>query len=154
MTEGLDVERILRILPHRWPFVMIDRVTEVVPNARIRGHKCVSMGEVWASGHFAEAPIMPGVLVVEAFAQLGGVLAYASEPFDTAKGRFLLLGVDKVKLRRPVVPGDRLDLEVNVVQRRGAAWRLRGAASVEGALSAEGELLVSVMDGEREDAQR
>ena len=142
----LDIDRILQILPHRWPFVMVDRVTEVVPNEIIRGHKCVSMNEPWFQGHFPQNPIMPGVLVIEALAQIGGILAYASDPFDVATSLLYFLGIDKAKFRRPVVPGDRLDLEVSVMQHRTNVWKLKGAASVEGTLCAEGELLASVVD--------
>lgn len=144
--SSLDIERILRILPHRWPFVLVDRVTEVVPGERIRGHKCVSMNEPWFVGHFPKTPIMPGVLVIEALAQIGGILAYATEPFDETSLLYFL-GIDKAKFRRPVVPGDRLDLEVSVVHHRTNVWKLRGEASVDGTLCAQGELLASVVDG-------
>lgn len=142
----LDIDRILQILPHRWPFVMVDRVTEVIPNERIRGHKCVSMNEPWFLGHFPGNPIMPGVLVIEALAQIGGILAYASEPFDEQQNLLYFLGIDKAKFRRPVVPGDRLDLEVTVMHHRTNVWKLKGEASVDGALCAQGELLASVVD--------
>jgi 3-hydroxyacyl-[acyl-carrier-protein] dehydratase len=147
MTErqGFDIERILAMLPHRWPFVLVDRVTEVVPNERVKGHKCVSMNEPWFQGHFPGHPIMPGVLIIEALAQIGGILAYTSEPFDVAKSALYFLGVDKAKFRRPVIPGDRLDLEVSVIHHRTNVWKLRGQASVDGALCAEGELLASVV---------
>ncbi len=145
-ASDLDIERILQILPHRWPFVLVDRVTEVVPNERITGHKCVSMNEPWFLGHFPKHPIMPGVLVIEALAQIGGILAYASEPFDADTSLLYFLGIDKAKFRRPVVPGDRLDLEVSIVQHRTNVWKLRGEASVEGTLCAQGELLASVVD--------
>ncbi len=147
-STQLDIERILQILPHRWPFVLVDRVTEVVPNEVIRGHKCVSMNEPWFQGHFPKSPIMPGVLVVEALAQIGGILAYASEPFDASRSLLYFLGIDKAKFRRPVVPGDRLDLEVTVVHHRTNVWKLRGQASVDGTLCAQGELLASVVDQE------
>ena len=142
----LDIERILRILPHRWPFVLVDRVTDVVPNERIRGHKCVSFNEPWFQGHFPKHPIMPGVLVIEALAQIGGILAYASEPFDEEASLLYFLGIDKAKFRRPVIPGDRLDLEVTILHHRTNVWKLRGEASVEGTLCAQGELLASVVD--------
>lgn len=142
----LDIERILQILPHRWPFVMVDRVTDVVPGERIRGHKNVSFNEPWFQGHFPKHPIMPGVLVIEALAQIGGILAYATEPFDEETNLLYFLGIDKAKFRRPVVPGDRLDLEVTIMQHRTNVWKLRGEASVEGALCAQGELLASVVD--------
>jgi 3-hydroxyacyl-[acyl-carrier-protein] dehydratase len=143
---NIDIERILQILPHRWPFVLVDRVAEITPHERIRGHKCVSMNEPWFLGHFPGRPIMPGVLIVEALAQIGGILAYASEPFDVQRSLMFFLGIDKAKFRRPVTPGDRLDLEVTVVHHRTNVWKLKGEASVEGTLCAQGELLASVVD--------
>jgi 3-hydroxyacyl-[acyl-carrier-protein] dehydratase len=144
-APALDIDRILQILPHRWPFVLVDRVTEIVEHERIRGHKCVSMGEPWFQGHFPGRPVMPGVLILEALAQLGGILAYASDPFDASSSLMYFLGIDKAKFRRIVIPGDRLDLEVSVIHHRSNVWKLRGEASVEGTLCAQGELLASVV---------
>ncbi len=142
----LDIERILTILPHRWPFVMVDRVTDIVPHERIRGHKCVTFNEPWFQGHFPSRPIMPGVLILEALAQIGGILAYASEPFDASSSLMYFLGIDKAKFRRPVTPGDRLDLEVSILHHRTNVWKLKGEASVDGTLCAHAELLASVVD--------
>jgi 3-hydroxyacyl-[acyl-carrier-protein] dehydratase len=142
----IEIDRILQILPHRWPFVMVDRVTDVVPRERIVGHKCVTMGEPWAQGHFPARPIMPGVLIVEALAQIGGILAYASEPFDASSSLMYFLGIDKAKFRRPVTPGDRLDLEVRILHHRTNVWKFKGEASVDGTLCASAELLASVVD--------
>jgi 3-hydroxyacyl-[acyl-carrier-protein] dehydratase len=142
----IDIDRILQILPHRWPFVLVDRVTEVVAHERIVGHKCVSMNEPWFLGHYPMRPIMPGVLILEALAQIGGLLAYASEPFDAQSSLMYFLGIDKAKFRRPVTPGDRLDLEVSVLHHRTNVWKLKGEAFVEGTLCAQGELLASVVD--------
>ena len=146
MKTTLDIDRILQILPHRFPFVMVDRVTDVVANDYIRGHKAVSINEPWFQGHFPMRPIMPGVLILESLAQIGGILAYASEPFDASSSLMYFLGIDKAKFRRPVVPGDRLDLEVRVMQHRSNTWKLKGEAFVDGALCAQGELLASVVD--------
>ncbi len=142
----LEIERILQILPHRYPFVMVDRVTSITPHESIRGHKCVSMNEPWFLGHFPSRPIMPGVLILEALAQIGGILAYASEPFDASNSLMYFLGIDKAKFRRPVIPGDKLDLEVSVIHHRTNVWKLHGEASVDGTLCAQGELLASVVD--------
>src|SRR3984885_9643401 len=125
---------------------MVDRVTDVVPRERIVGHKCVTMGELWAQGHFPARPIMPGVLIIEALAQIGGILAYASEPFDSSTSLMYFLGIDKAKFRHTVTPGDRLDLYVEVIQHRSNVWKLRGEATVEGTLCAQGELLASIVD--------
>jgi 3-hydroxyacyl-[acyl-carrier-protein] dehydratase len=142
----LDIQRILAILPHRYPFVMVDRVTEVIPGESIRGHKCVSYNEPFFPGHFPQRPIMPGVLILESLAQIGGILAYASDPFDPAGNLMFFLGIDKAKFRRTVEPGDRLDLHVTVLHHRSNVWKLRGEASVDGALCAQGELLASIVD--------
>ena len=145
-ATAIDIDRILQILPHRWPFVLVDRVTEIIPGERITGHKCVTIGELWFQGHFANRPIMPGVLIVEALAQIGGILAYATEPFDASNSLMYFLGIDKAKFRRPVRPGDRLDLDVTVMHHRTNVWKFRGEAFVDGTLCAGAELLASVVD--------
>ena len=143
---SLDIQQILSILPHRYPLVMVDRVTEIIPGKSIRGHKCVSFNEPWFPGHFPQRPIMPGVLVLECLAQIGGILAYASDPFDPTSNLMFFLGIDKAKFRHTVTPGDRLDLSVVVLHHRSNVWKLRGEASVDGTLCAEGELLASIVD--------
>lgn len=142
----LDIHQILSILPHRYPLVMVDRVTEVVPHQFVRGHKCVAYNEPWFQGHFPTRPIMPGVLILEALAQIGGILAYASEPFDATNKLMFFLGIDKAKFRRPVEPGDRLDLRVDRIHHRTNVWKMKGLATVDGVLCAEAELLASVVD--------
>ncbi len=142
----LEIKKILEILPHRYPFVLVDRVTDIVAGESIRGHKMVSANEPWCQGHFPDRPIMPGVLIIEALAQIGGILAYASEPFDASTSLMYFLGIDKAKFRHTVTPGDRLDLYVEVVQHRSNTWKLRGEATVEGTLCAQGELLASIVD--------
>ena len=143
---SLDIHQILGILPHRYPFVMVDRVTEIHPGKSIRGHKCVSFNEPWFPGHFPQRPIMPGVLILECLAQIGGILAYASDPFDPTSNLMFFLGIDKAKFRHTVTPGDRLDLQVVVLHHRSNVWKLKGEASVDGTLCAEGELLASIVD--------
>lgn len=145
---SLDIHQILSILPHRYPLVMVDRVSQVVPGKTIHGHKCVSYNEPWFPGHFASRPIMPGCLVLESIAQAGSILAYVSEPFDPVSNLMFFLGIDKAKFRHTVVPGDRLDLYVEVLHHRSNVWKLRGEASVDGALCAEAELLASIVDRE------
>jgi 3-hydroxyacyl-[acyl-carrier-protein] dehydratase len=143
---NLDIHQILSILPHRYPLVMVYRVTEILPSKSIRGHKCVSFNEPWFPGHFPQRPIMPGVLILECLAQIGGILAYASDPFDPSNNLMFFLGIDRAKFRHVVSPGDRLDLYVEVLHHRSNVWKLRGEASVDGALCAEGELLASIVD--------
>lgn len=142
----LHIPKILEILPHRYPFVMVDRVTELVSGESIRGHKCVSANEPWCQGHFPGQPIFPGTLILESLSQIGALLAYASEPFDVSRSVMYFLGIDKVKFRNTVVPGDRLDLKVDVVQHRTNTWKLSGEATVDGVLAANAELLASVID--------
>lgn len=146
LSAGLDIDRILQILPHRWPFVLVDRVVSIAPGERILAHKTVSMSEPWFAGHFPTRPILPGTLVLEALAQAGCLLAYATEPFDASTSIMYFLGIDKAKFRRPVIPGDRLDLEVTLVHHRTNVWKLHGEATVEGTLCAQAELLASVVD--------
>ncbi len=142
----IDIHAILTILPHRYPLVMVDRVTEITRGHSIKGHKCVSYNEPWFPGHFPQRPIMPGVLILESLAQIGGILAYASDPFDASEKLMFFLGIDKAKFRKTVEPGDRLDLYAEVLHRRSNVWRLKGEARVDGVLSAEAELLASVVD--------
>jgi 3-hydroxyacyl-[acyl-carrier-protein] dehydratase len=142
-SGSLEIEDILKRLPHRYPFVLVDRITEVVPGERISGRKMVAYNEPWFQGHFPDRPVMPGVLIVEALAQLGGVLAFATANGTEAPSHMLFLGIDKFRFRRPVTPGDALDLSVEVIHRRADVWKLRGEARLSGALCAHGELLVS-----------
>jgi 3-hydroxyacyl-[acyl-carrier-protein] dehydratase len=142
----IDIHRILQLLPHRFPFVMVDRITELTAGKSIRGHKSVAYNEPWFPGHFPQRPIMPGVLILESLAQIGGILAHASDPFDPAKNLMFFLGIDKARFRRTVEPGDRLDLYAEVLHHRSNVWRLRGEAHVDGILAADAELLASVVD--------
>ncbi len=143
---SLEISKILEILPHRYPFVLVDRVDQLVKGERIVGRKMVSASEPWCPAHFPGRPIMPGVLILEALSQLGGLLAYASEPFDVSRSLMYFLGIDKAKFRHMVTPGDRLDLEVTVISHRQNVWKLRGEATVEGTLCAQAELLASIVD--------
>jgi 3-hydroxyacyl-[acyl-carrier-protein] dehydratase len=118
----------------------------MVPGQSIRGHKMVSYNEPWSQGHFPGRPVMPGVLIIESLAQLGGILAYASEPFDPHTSLMYFLGIDKAKFRHVVTPGDKLDLVVEVMHHRSNVWKLRGEATVDGTLCASGELLASIVD--------
>jgi 3-hydroxyacyl-[acyl-carrier-protein] dehydratase len=145
MDEAIDIDRILQILPHRWPFVLLDRITEVIPGERIRATKCVTFTEPWFQGHFPNRRIMPGVLIVEALAQAGGVLAHATEAIQDTTSILALLGIDRARFRHPVTPGDKLDIEVAVRHRRARVWKLEGEARVDGKLSASAELLVGVV---------
>jgi len=143
-----DLPRILRILPHRAPFVLLDRVTEIEPRKSAKALKCVTYNEPFFPGHFPGKPIFPGVLILEALAQLIGVLAYASEPFDSNQKIMYFMGIDRARFRAPVVPGDRMELAVEVIQRKSNIWKCSGTAKVDEALCAEAELLAAIVDRE------
>jgi 3-hydroxyacyl-[acyl-carrier-protein] dehydratase len=141
-----DINRILRILPHRSPFVLIDRVLELAPRQSARAIKCVTFNEPFFPGHFPGAPIFPAGLILEAFAQLTAVLAYASDPYDNAQKVMYFLGVEEAKFRRPVVPGDRMQLDIEVEQRRSNIWKVACEASVDGNACASGKLLMALTE--------
>jgi beta-hydroxyacyl-ACP dehydratase FabZ len=142
LVAPLDVPAIERVIPHRFPFLMIDRVVELA-EARIVAIKNVSANEPYFAGHFPGHPIMPGVLQVEAMAQAGAVLAmnHLADPGDTPLVFFM--GIDKVKFRKPVVPGDQLRIEVEPLRRGGAIWKMAGKALVDGTAVSEAEFLAT-----------
>jgi len=141
----MDITEILNILPHRYPMLLVDRVLEIEPGQRIVGLKNVSANEPFFAGHFPGRPVMPGVLIIEALAQCGGVLLMSGlqNPEDKV---IYFLSVDGVKFRRPVVPGDQLILELDLVQGRGKRGKLKGIARVDGRVAAEATILGQVMD--------
>ena len=145
---SFDLPQILRILPHRAPFVLLDRIVDIQPRRSARALKCVTYNEPFFPGHFPGRPIFPGVLILEALAQLVGVLAYASEPFDSSLKIMYFMGIDRARFRTPVVPGDRMVLEVDVLQRKSNIWKCSGVASVDEAVCAEAELLAAIVDRE------
>jgi UDP-3-O-[3-hydroxymyristoyl] N-acetylglucosamine deacetylase/3-hydroxyacyl-[acyl-carrier-protein] dehydratase len=141
----LDIARIMDSLPHRYPFLLVDRILEVDGDRRGVGLKNVSINEPFFQGHFPGHPIMPGVLIVEAMAQTGGVLMLSAMEHPEGKVVYFM-ALDDVKFRRPVLPGDQLRMEVEVVQHRGSTVRLSGKAFVEGQLVAEAGMLAKVVD--------
>ena len=141
----LTIQEILDILPHRYPMLLVDRILELEAGKRIVGLKNVTANEQFFQGHFPGAPVMPGVLIVEAMAQCGAVLFLRDMP-DRDQRLFLFGGVDKARFRRPVVPGDQLILECELVQKRSNTVKLRGTAKVEGNIVAEAELLSIMVD--------
>ncbi|HEV2878313.1 MAG TPA: 3-hydroxyacyl-ACP dehydratase FabZ [Candidatus Eremiobacteraceae bacterium] len=143
----LDIRSIMDILPHRYPFLLIDRITELVPQKRAVGYKNITLNEWFFSGHFPNNPVMPGVLIIEAMAQLGGTAIL--EPNTLVTTVPYLAGVDKLKFRRPVVPGDKLEMEANVMWIRMNIGRLQASARVDDQTVCEGELLFSIVSDTR-----
>jgi beta-hydroxyacyl-ACP dehydratase FabZ len=141
----LDVQRILELLPHRYPFLLVDRVLEMEGTRRIVGLKNVSFNEPFFQGHFPGHPVMPGVLIIEAMAQTGGLLLMDQIP-DRATKVVYFMALDHVKFRKPVGPGDQLRMEVEMLQFRGKVARMKGTALVEGKVVAEAEMLAGVVD--------
>lgn len=139
----LTIQDILKLLPHRYPMLLVDRILEFEDGKRIVGLKNVSANEQFFQGHFPGAPVMPGVLIVEAMAQCCAVL-FLKDIEDRDRKLFLFGGVDKARFRRPVVPGDQLIMECTVLQKRASTLRMRGEARVDGNVVAEAEML-SVM---------
>jgi len=138
-------EEIQRILPHRHPFLLVDRIVEFEPGKRIVGLKDVTHDEYWIPGHFPGNPIMPGVLVLESLAQTGGVLVLLSVP-DPQSKLLLFAAVENGRFRRPVRPGEQLRLECTVLQARSTACKMNGRAFVNGTLAAEGDVLCKIVD--------
>ncbi|MCD6386252.1 3-hydroxyacyl-ACP dehydratase FabZ [Candidatus Sumerlaeota bacterium] len=134
----MDVKKILDILPHRYPFLLIDRIIEIEPNKRIVGIKNVSINEPFFVGHFPGEPVMPGVLLIEAMAQAGAVLIL-SEPKNQGKIVFLA-GVDNARFRRPVVPGDQIKIQVDVLSQRNIFGKAAGKVTVNDVLAAEAQI--------------
>jgi 3-hydroxyacyl-[acyl-carrier-protein] dehydratase len=140
--QVLEVEAIMRLLPHRPPFLLVDRVTSWVTHQRLTGLKSVTMNEPFFVGHFPGHPVMPGVLVLEALAQACALLAILSLPPEEVKRKVTyLMGIDGARFRRPVVPGDRLELKVVVNKRKGMVWKQTGTALVDGQVVAEADFM-------------
>lgn len=149
-SATMDIKRILELLPHRYPFLLVDRVVECVAGSHIRAYKNVSYDEPFFQGHFPGTPIMPGVLILEALAQTGGLLA-ASDMDGLGDKLFLFTGLDKVKFRRQVIPGDRLDLECGNMRKKLNMCKMEAHAYVDGDLAAEA--LITAAIGERKAAK-
>jgi beta-hydroxyacyl-ACP dehydratase FabZ len=145
METLLDITQIQAILPHRYPFLLVDRIIEYEPGKRVVGIKNVTLNEPFFQGHFPGAPVMPGVLIVESMAQTAGVMMLANLP-DRDQKLVFFTGIDGAKFRRPVVPGDQLRLELTVLRLRPRYIKLRGEAYVGGHLVAEAQISSSLVD--------
>jgi beta-hydroxyacyl-ACP dehydratase FabZ len=140
----IDVKEIMQILPHRYPFLLVDRIESLKEGEEIVGIKNVSINEPFFVGHFPGNPIMPGVLIVEAMAQVGGVLAFHSSPKEWAGSLVYFIGIDKVRFRKPVVPGDQLWLRLTTIRQKQKVFKMRGEAYVDDTLVAEAELMAAI----------
>ena len=141
----LDINQIMNILPHRYPFLLVDKITAMEPGKKITGLKNVTMNEPFFPGHFPGHPVMPGVLIVEAMAQVAAILAYSSSDENRGKVTYFV-GIDNTKFRKPVQPGDQLILELEVSGCRRGIWSFLGKAYVEGKLVTESELRATFAD--------
>ncbi|HBA55166.1 3-hydroxyacyl-ACP dehydratase FabZ [Syntrophorhabdus aromaticivorans] len=135
----IDINEIVTLLPHSYPFLLVDRVLEFEAGKRVVGIKNITFNEPFFTGHFPGRPIMPGVLIVEAMAQAGGILAFKS--FPDMKGTVLFLGIDNARFRKPVIPGDQLKLQVEVVRHKKEVWIFEGQALVDDEIVAEARIM-------------
>ena len=139
----MNSQEIQKALPHRFPFLLVDRITEIKPKSKAVGLKNVTINEPFFQGHFPDFPIMPGVLVIEAMAQVSGILAFQSGAIGNS---VYFMSIEKAKFRKPVVPGDQLILEVNIVQQRNNVWKFAGQAFVDKKVVAEAEFTAMVTE--------
>ena len=142
---SLDIRKVMELLPHRYPFLLIDRVTEVEPGERLTALKNVTINEPFFNGHFPGKPVMPGVLITEALAQACCLLALHTAETDSG-AIYYLAGIDKARFKRPVEPGDQLNLEVNLEKRRRDIWFFQGRVTVEGKVVASADIMCTAKD--------
>jgi beta-hydroxyacyl-ACP dehydratase FabZ len=140
----LRIAEIMRILPHRYPFLLVDRVIEVEPDKRIVALKNVSINEPFFNGHFPGSPVMPGVLTIESMAQAGAILGLLEKGADLSKTLVYFMGIDEARFRRPIIPGDQMRILVEVLRRKPVVWKMRGQVYVGSELAAEATLLSSI----------
>lgn len=149
----IDVVEIQKILPHRFPFLLVDRITSLVPKHSVQGYKNVTIGEHVFQGHFPDHPIYPGVMIIEGMAQAGGVLAFKSMDEagqdDVQNKVVYFMSIDKAKFRTPVKPGDKLIYNLDVIKQKGNIWVLDGKAYVDDALVAQAELKAMIVDKDK-----
>lgn len=143
MGTSYDIQAIMELLPHRYPFLLVDRIIEVIPGDKIFALKNVTINEPFFQGHFPDKPIMPGVLIIEAMAQVGGVLAYETGSPEQRGKLIYFMAMDKVRFRKPVVPGDQIIFEARILKFRTKVAKMSGRALVDNQLVAEAELMAS-----------
>ncbi len=146
VVDTIDVMRIMEMIPHRYPFLMIDRVVDLVPDRSAIGIKNVSINENYFQGHFPRQPVMPGVLVIECMAQTAAVLVVETLEGEAAGKLVYFMSIEEGRFRKPVMPGDTLRIHVTKVKRRGNVWKFSGEARVDGALMAQARFTAMIMD--------
>ncbi|MEO8122565.1 MAG: 3-hydroxyacyl-ACP dehydratase FabZ [Burkholderiales bacterium] len=143
----MDIHQILKKLPHRYPFLLVDRVLEIEPNVRIRALKNVTINEPFFAGHFPGRPVMPGVLMLEAMAQTAALLTFSSQGEDASDGRlYYFVGIDGARFKRPVEPGDQLVMEAELLRAKSGIFKYKTRATVDGVLAVAAELMCTVRD--------
>jgi len=145
-TNKINIGEILKILPHRYPFLLVDKILGYKSGESIKGLKNVTINEPFFQGHFPGQPIMPGVLILEAMAQVGGILAYLSNEEEMKNRLFYFIGLDKVRFRKTVVPGDQIVFDLTMLKRKMKMYIMAGRATVDGKLVAEAELMAAMSD--------
>jgi 3-hydroxyacyl-[acyl-carrier-protein] dehydratase len=143
MKSAYDIQGIMNLLPHRYPFLLVDRVLELVGGEKVVALKNVTINEPFFQGHFPGQPVMPGVLIIEAMAQVGGILAYETAAPENRDRLIYFMGMDKVRFRKPVVPGDQIIFKAKILKFRSKVAKMSGSATVDGQLAAEAELMAS-----------
>jgi|MGYP001768241394 3-hydroxyacyl-[acyl-carrier-protein] dehydratase len=143
----MDITQIMKYLPHRYPFLLVDRVLELVPNERVVAIKNVTMNEPHFPGHFPHHPVMPGVLMIEALAQTAGLLAFRSSGKEITENSVIyFVGIDGARFKRPVVPGDQLRMEASILRHTRGIWKFAARATVDGQLACEAELMCTLKE--------
>lgn len=143
IPEKIDITEIMRLLPHRYPFILVDRVTELVSGNEITAIKNVTINEPFFQGHFPDRPVMPGVLILEGMAQAGGVMAYYSNPENIGEKFIYFAGIDKARFRKPVLPGDQLVFKLKLIKAKRGIMVMEGKAYVDDKLVTEAELMAT-----------
>ena len=147
IDTSMDITQIMKFLPHRYPFLLVDRVLELVPNQRVVAIKNVTMNEPQFPGHFPHHPVMPGVLMIEALAQTAGLLAFKSGGKEISENSVVyFVGIDGARFKRPVVPGDQLRMEATVLSQTRGIWKFATKATVNGQLACEAELMCTLKE--------
>jgi beta-hydroxyacyl-ACP dehydratase FabZ len=146
METEFDIQKIMEILPHRYPFLLVDRIIDLIPDDKVVALKNVTINEPFFQGHFPGQPVMPGVLIIEAMAQVGGILAYQTAPPENRGRLIYFMGMDKVRFRKMVIPGDQIIFEAKILKFRPKVAKMSGKATVDDQLVAEAELMASFGD--------